>query len=319
MVRVLDLFCGAGGFALGFQKAGFEIIGGIDNDYLALMTYEKNIECNKTMNADISALHSIDIRNEFNISESIDIIIASPPCEPFTIANVNRKKNSLSRLYDDEDGRLFLDAIRIIGDLQPKIFVIENVKHLLDKKIKEAIIYELNRVGYDDIFFNLLYAKSHECPSERKRVFISNYKLNLERTPVTSNQFVINNLPEDSLYSDLPNQIHASVPENYIKKLYKLRWNQALVYFPSAVSRRISFKNWEKLYPYDIAPPVMGNSRFIHPLEHRPLTIREHARLMAFPDDFEFLGGIKSQYNQVGEAVPPLLAFRIAKVLKLIL
>ncbi|MBD3226563.1 MAG: DNA (cytosine-5-)-methyltransferase [Candidatus Lokiarchaeota archaeon] len=319
MVRVLDLFCGAGGFALGFQRAGFDLLGGIDNDYLTLRTYKNNIKCKKTLNADISELHSLDIRNEFNLLNPPDVIIASPPCEPFTIANANRKKRALSRLYDDEQGRLFLEAIRIIGDFKPKIFVIENVKNILDKKIKESIIYELNRVGYDEVFFNLLYAKSYGCPSQRKRVFISNYELNLKRTPITSNQFVINNLPEDSLYSDLPNQTHATIPENYVKKVYKLRWNQALVYFPSAISRRKSFKNWEKLYPYDIAPPVMGNSRFIHPFEHRPLTVREHAMLMTFPDDFKFYGGIKSQYNQVGEAVPPFLAFRIAKIIKLVI
>ncbi|MHA1832035.1 MAG: DNA cytosine methyltransferase, partial [Candidatus Helarchaeota archaeon] len=69
------------------------------------------------------------------------------------------------------------------------------------------------------------------------------------------------------------------------------------------------------LNPNDIAPTVMGNSQFIHPYEDRALTVREHAKLMTFPDNFIFKGGIKAQYTQVGEAVPPLISFKIAQYL----
>jgi DNA (cytosine-5)-methyltransferase 1 len=312
MSKVLDLFCGAGGFALGFQKAGFEIICGIDKDPLALSTYEKNIKPNQVLNLDIGSLHSIDLMRKLNVKTWPDIIIASPPCEPYTLANAKRKKKPLSRLYEDPNGRLVLDTIRLIGDLRPKIFIIENVRNLIEGKLKDAISYEFKRVGYPKIFFNLLYAESYGVPSERKRIFISNNELNLKRSRVTPDQFVMNVLPEDSLYATLPNHEEISIPESFDKKLYRLIWGRALVYFPSAISKRKSFKNWEKIRPNDIAPTVMGKSRFIHPYEARALTVREHASLMTFHNNFEFFGGTESQFDQVGEAVPPLLSYKIA-------
>ncbi|MHA1311475.1 MAG: DNA cytosine methyltransferase [Candidatus Helarchaeota archaeon] len=315
MFSVLDLFCGAGGFSLGFQNAGYEIICGIDIDPIALETYKTNINCKFTLNTDISELHSIDLIRNLNNSNLPEIIIASPPCEPFTIANYKREKNQLSRLYNDPTGRLVLDAIRLIGDLQPKIFVMENVKNLIDGDLRDAIITEFKRIGFKSIYFNIISAEKYGCPSSRRRVFISNKRIRLKSNKITSEQHVINFLPKESLYAQLPNHKEISIPQRYHNKLYKLKWKQALVYFQSAAGKRKAFKNWEKLNPNDIAPTVMGNSQFIHPYEDRALTVREHAKLMTFPDNFIFKGGIKAQYTQVGEAVPPLISFKIAQYL----
>jgi len=312
MYKVLDLFCGAGGFALGFQQAGFKIICGIDIDYNAIETYSNNINCELTLNTDISELHSLDIISEIGKSNLPDIIIASPPCEPYTIANVKRKEDPLARLYDDPQGRLVLDVIRIIGDLRPKIFIIENVRGLIDDGLIEAIQYEFKLKGYNDIFFNLLQAEFYGCPSQRKRVFISNIKLNLKRKKITPEQHVINVLPKDSLFAELPNHEEIALPYKLERKVHKLKFGQSLVYFPGAPKSNKTFKNWKRLYPYDIAPTIMGNSRFIHPFEDRALTVREHALLMSYPNDFIFYGGKYSQYNQVGESVPPILSYQIA-------
>ncbi|MCC6062763.1 MAG: DNA cytosine methyltransferase, partial [Desulfurococcales archaeon] len=83
-----------------------------------------------------------------------------------------------------------------------------------------------------------------------------------------------------------------------------------LYIFEGAEGKR--FYNYMRLDPYDLAPTIMGSSRFIHPFEDRLLTVREQARLMGFPDHHIFVGGRDEQYNQVGEAVPPPLAKAIA-------
>ncbi|MHA1229243.1 MAG: DNA cytosine methyltransferase [Candidatus Helarchaeota archaeon] len=316
MYKVIDLFCGAGGFALGFQKAGFQILCAIDQNEQVLNTYSRNISCEFVINADISTLHSLDIINLVGISNLPDVIIASPPCEPYTAANYKRRKKPLQRLYDDPIGRLVLDAIRLIGDLNPKAFVIENVKGLIEGDLKDALIREFEYVGIKKIYFNILNAEHYGCPSKRSRVFISNVELKLKREKITPDQYVINVLPENSIYEPLPNHNEITIMKSYMNKLAKLKQGGALVYFRSARGKKHPIRNWVRLKPYELAPTVMGNSRFIHPFEDRALTVREHARLMTFPDDYTFIGGIESQFDQVGEAVPPLLSYKIAIKIK---
>ena len=127
-MRIVDLFCGCGGFSLGFILANpqYRISLAIDNDFRAIHTYVKNIEVGVTLTKDIRKIHSneiLDLMNPYNP----DIVIASPPCEPFSIANPNRQKSAYNQLYMDKIGRLILDAIRIIIDLEPIVFLIENV------------------------------------------------------------------------------------------------------------------------------------------------------------------------------------------------
>ena len=95
-----------------------------------------------------------------------------------------------------------------------------------------------------------------------------------------------------------------------LKKVAKLRYGHSLFSFAGSKGR--FYKNWIRLHPYRLAPTVLGSSRFIHPFEHRLLTVREQARLMGFPDAHIFYGDLGSQYNQVGEAVPPPLSKAIA-------
>ena len=98
-----------------------------------------------------------------------------------------------------------------------------------------------------------------------------------------------------------------------MRKLCRLRWGEALYCFKDSSNR--VYRNWVRLHPKQIAPTIHGRSRFIHPYEDRLLTVREQARLMSFPDNHVFLGGINTQFDQVGEAVPPLLAKKIATCL----
>ena len=152
MFNVLDLFCGAGGFSQGFSEMGaFRIILAIDNDPVVLRSYQFNHPNSPVLCEDIETLRSETL--QAYLTAPPDVIIASPPCESFTNANPHREKMPLMRLYDDEHGRLVLHAIRLIGDLSPKVFILENVPQLVDGELKEALSNEFNRVGYDLVFF----------------------------------------------------------------------------------------------------------------------------------------------------------------------
>ncbi len=305
-IRGIDLFCGAGGFSLGFEMEGVEISLGIEVDGFAATAYSENFRDSHVILEDIRKVHSRRILEEVG---EVDVVIGSPPCEPFTSANASRRRKPLERIYFDETGNLVLHFIRIVGDLRPKIFVMENVVPIMEGALKDALRKEFARVGYPEIYFNVLRAEEHRTPSRRNRVFISNVKISPEKVPGPSVWEAIKDLPHPG-YGP-PNHEPISVSGKRARKIPSLPWEKGLVAFKGAGGRLIW--NWIRLHPEKYAPPIMGLSRFIHPYEDRPLTPREHARLMGYPDSHIFYGPKQSQYNQVGESVPPTLAKAVAK------
>ncbi len=308
--KIIDLFSGAGGFSYGFKKLGFKHLLGVDIDEWALESWKINIGA-KILQADISRLTYKKILKEVS-SESPTVIIASPPCEAYTEANPKREKDPMMRFYDDERGVLSYHAIRLIGDLSPEVFVIENVTGITEGSLKQIIRKELKRAGYNNVYFNLLRGHEMGLPSFRKRVFISNVRIPQPReTTIVPCEEALKDLPPCNKPHDVPNHDCVPTPKKYVKKIVKVKWGQALLYFWG--SRR-SMKNYVRLNPTKIAPTVMGKSRFVHPTEHRLLTPREHARLMSYPDSYRFIGNIERVYNQVGESVPPLMSMHVAKI-----
>ncbi len=309
-IRILDLFCGCGGFAYGFTQANsqFKIALAIDNDFRATRTYAANIAVKKILVKDIQNLHSNDILEEMDYYTP-DIIIASPPCESFSIANVNRKKNVYDQLYTDEKGRLVLETIRIITDLEPKVFIIENVLQLGTPKMQEFIQYEFCRSSYETIFFNNLEALILGVPSFRNRLFISNIQFDFpKRQIVRTVKDAFKSLPAPD--NTINNHEIVPIMQNMIKKISRTPPGGAMIYFRGSLTG--TFRNYIRLQVDQPSPTVMGKSRFIHPIEPRLCTVREHARLMGYPDDFLFYGSMKWQFNQVGESVPPILSQNIA-------
>ncbi len=314
MLSVCDLFCGAGGFSLGFKQAGFEGLLAVDNFPPVLDTYSFNFPGTPVLVRDVRELHSFEILDRVGFP---DVVIASPPCEPFSAANKKRMKRPLDRLYVDEVGGLVLEAVRLIGDLEPKVFVLENVVPLASPKLKEALKKEFSRVGFSDVYFNVLYAENFGTPSRRMRLFISNIRLNIKtltRKLVTVVE-AIDDLPDPESLHAVPNHDFWEPLKAYKKKKkYNIRWGEGLTFFQGASGKGL--RNWIRLHPFKPALTVLGKSRFIHPFWNRPLTVREHGRLMGFPDDFVFFGGRGLQFDQVGEAVPPPLARVIAECVK---
>ncbi len=304
-VRAIDLFCGAGGFSLGFQKAGAKVLLGIEKEEFPAKSYSENFRNSHVLLEDIRRVHSRKILEEVG---EVDLVIGSPPCEPFTSANASRRRRPIERLYFDETGNLVLHFIRIVGDLRPKAFVMENVVPIMEGELKWALRKEFERIGYE-VYFNVLRAEDHGTPSRRNRVFISNFKISPKKTPGPKVWEAIKDLPHPG-YGP-PNHDPVSVSGKKARKIPTLPWEKGLVAFRGAGGRLIW--NWIRLHPEKYAPPIMGLSRFIHPYEDRLLTPREHARLMGYPDSHIFYGPKDSQYNQVGESVPPTLAEAVAR------
>jgi DNA (cytosine-5)-methyltransferase 1 len=314
-MKILDLFCGAGGFFYGFKFHVDDIHLAIDIDYSSLETYKLNFPDSIVWQTDIHDLHSIQIDEVLNGSP--DVIIASPPCEEFSKANPDSIRSAAERVYGKGSAKLVLDAIRIIGDLSPRVFVIENVAALLNAGGREIVRKEFKHVGIDDVYINMIRAHQHGNPSRRLRVFLSNIKLNLPRkTPLTVME-AIGDLPRLGLNQilkpeiDIPNHIDYPITEEKIRAISRTRWGQGAKRF--RVSKNRSLPNWVRLFPNQLATSINGLSRYIHPYENRLLTVREHARLMSYPDSFVFIGFSDSQYNQVGESVPPLVSQLIAQ------
>ena len=307
----IDLFSGAGGFSLGFVKENFSDLLSIEIDEEAAATYSRNFTDSQMIIQDIRKVHSLEILEK--IQTIPDIIIASPPCEPFTAANPRRYKKPWSRFYEDPQGDLIFHTIRLIGDLSPKFFVVENVVPMVDGEGKDILKEEFAKIGFSKIHFNFISAEKHGNPSARNRLFISNVHLDLPKKRKVTVSDALMDLPSPSVPNEMYNHSYVHFSHQVKDKAYKVKKGQAAVYYKGAVSEK---KQWIKLDDQKIAPTIMGKSRFIHPSEDRALTPREHARLMAYPDTFEFIGSISSTYNQIGESVPPIISQAIAKKIK---
>ena len=304
---VIDLFSGGGGFARGFKEAGFDIALAVDNDEACGETYKLNFPEAIVFVEDIRDINGDDIRYLLGLQP--DIVIGSPPCEPFTGANPRRESDPLDRIYKDPLGTLTLEFIRIIGEVKPRVFVMENVPALGEGILKTVLRREFGSIGYSKIFFNILKAEDFGTPSRRTRLFISNVLI--EPTPlhryITVEEALKDLPPPETSY--IPNHEVVPLSDKRLKKISRVKIGKAMYYYQGASKK---LPNFIRLNPNDIAPTVLGSSRFIHPYENRLLTVREQARLMGYPDDHIFAGGRDQQYNQVGESVPPPLSYAIA-------
>lgn len=303
-ICVLDLFAGGGGFGLGFRKAGFKIKVAVEIDRDAARTYSFNHGDTIVIQEDV---RNVDYRLVERYAGRIDVVIGSPPCEPFTAANPNRLEDPTDRLYLDPSGQLTLEFIRVVGELGPKVFVLENVAALAEEPLRSHLRREFKRVGYD-VYFNVLHAEDYGVASRRRRVFISNIEIKPPKRAATVVRDVLSDLPPPDS-GLLPNHESATLSPKKLARISKLRPGEALMKFRGAGGL---YENYIRLVWDSVAPTVMGSRRFIHPEEHRLITVREQARLMGYPDDYVFYGSKDSQYNQVGESVPPPLAYVIA-------
>ncbi|UCE14617.1 MAG: DNA cytosine methyltransferase, partial [Candidatus Heimdallarchaeota archaeon] len=165
--------------------------------------------------------------------------------------------------------------------------------------------HEFSHSDYDLIYFNILEAQDFSVPSQRKRVFISNKKLKPpDHKFSVSVGDAFRSLPDPN--TELFNHELVPLSPRIAKKIHQTPPGGALVYFKGSHGR--TYRNYIRLQLDRSCPTVMGKSRFIHPTDSRLCTVREHARLMSYPDSYLFQGPLDWQFNQVGESVPPLVA-----------
>lgn len=306
-VNVISLFSGAGGLDYGFKKAGSKIVWANDINEVFCKTYKKNIK-EKIVCANIKDISPSEIPEG-------DIIVGGFPCLGFTIARGSRRD------INDEKNYLYKDFIKILEDKKPKLFLVENVLGMNQgekfSKLFKELIQDFSDVGYK-VKHNILNAADYGVPQFRKRIIILGSRRDLDikisypekthsvkslRTlkgkityPLLTIKDAIEDLPEPGM-TNIENHIctkHKVKINNYIGNR-RLFWNR-----PSpTITGRGSLSGGPVIHP--------------HPNLKRRLTIRECARIQSFPDDFEFIGSMTSCYAQVGNAVPPLLALRIAQ------
>ncbi|QKQ99867.1 DNA cytosine methyltransferase [Metallosphaera tengchongensis] len=305
--KVVDLFSGAGGFGRGFRDAGFQVSLSVEINHAAARTYSANFPDSTVLEEDVRDITGRDLVRE--LGREPDVLIGSPPCEPFTGANPLRLDNPLDRLYLDERGSLTLEFIRLVGELRPKVFVMENVPSIVEtKELREALVHEFRKVGYEP-FFNFMRAEDYGNPSKRARIFISNVKIEI---PFRQRKSVWDAIGDLESRHDVPNHEITEVNERKIKEMANLSYGDYMTMFRG---HKKDIPLHIRLDPFDISPTVLGNSRFVHPFHSRYLTVREQARLMSYPDDHIFYGSKEEQYNQVGEAVPVVLSRGIASTI----
>lgn len=317
-MNYVELFAGAGGLSLGFEKAGFKNIFSVEYDPLIAKTYRLNFPKNKLICEDIKKITNDEIRNLVEDSK-VDVIIGGPPCQGFSMAGrVGRS------FIDDERNFLFKEFVRFVSVVRPKIFIMENVSRLAihnkGKTINE-IVSEFEKLGYQ-VQYKVLQSAEYNVPQKRQRIFVVGTR-NLEFSfPTGKRNFIsvseaIGDLPKlkSGEKSNVPNHIAMNHSNQMLEKMSFIPDGGDRNSIP--VEIRPKSGDSRKYIRYNSKLPsvtVTGDMRKIfHYNQNRALTNRELARLQSFPDNFVFVGNSISIQQQIGNAVPPNLSYAIAK------
>lgn len=348
----IDLFSGAGGLSQGFVQAGFKLLAGIDFDDSALKTYAHNIHGAKALKEDLfdEERAIADIEKEIN-NQNLDVIIAGPPCQGFSLTG--------SRDINDSRNKLYVAVVHAVKHFKPKAFLIENVPGmatLYNGKVKEQIINTFEDLGYSvSVTDKPLLAADYGVPQFRKRMFFVGFRkdLGLEKfkfpNPKLDSEHYIGTA---AAISDLPSLEGDELGENIAKYTSEplsdyqklMRTKSDILYnhvgtkhtdevkwvisqvpeggnhkdLPPGVGESRKFNEaWTRYHSQKPSKTIdTGHRNHFHYKWNRVPTVRENARLQSFPDHFEFLGTKTQQNKQVGNAVPPLLAQAIGEQMK---
>ncbi|UCB56725.1 MAG: DNA cytosine methyltransferase [Candidatus Omnitrophota bacterium] len=343
---VIDLFSGCGGLSYGFVRSGYNVLLGIDNDPVALKTFKLNHSGSDTIIADIAGISGQDILKAVG-RRQIDVVIGGPPCQGFSLSG--------PRKFSDPRNKLYLSFIRLVKELKPRAFLIENVPGIMSLykgQIKDEIIGRFSKMGYK-VSCSKLNSADYGVPQLRNRVFfVGIYKakeyfkfpppvLNKECYIVAEE--AIGDLPglEDRIGTD-----PAPYPGNGELTRYQKYMRQGSQYIHNHIGTRhaemtkrvislvpegCNYKSlppeyantrnfhvaWTRFHSKKPAPTVdTGHRHHFHYLYDRVPTVRECARLQSFPDIFIFIGNKSQQYSQAGNAVPPFTAQAIAEEMR---
>lgn len=323
--KSIELFAGAGGLALGLEKAGFDAIGLIEIDKDAAATLNKNRPEWNVICDDIANVSLKRLTTYFKIKKGeLDLLSGGAPCQAFSYAG---KRLGLQ----DTRGTLFYHFALFLKKLEPKCFLFENVRGLLthDKgRTYKTIKTVFEDMGYT-VQFKVLNAWDYSVAQKRERLITIGIRNDLvgklaipfpephEYKPVLKD--ILKDVPdsEGTKYSEYKENIFKlvppggywkDIPEEIAKEYMKSCWY--MEGGRTGILRRLSMEEPSLTI---LTSPSQKQTDRCHPLEPRPFTVRENARCQSFPDNWEFMGGVGSQYRQVGNAVPVNLAYAIAQ------
>ena len=324
----IELFAGAGGLALGMSKAGFKHIMLNEIDHDACQTLMQNRPEWHVAEGDIHKLKFDRYRDK------VDLLTGGFPCQAFSYAG---NKGG----FEDTRGTLFFQLARAVKEVNPKVFLCENVRGLSTHdggRTLAVIKNTIAELGYNLIEPRVLQAIKYQVPQKRERLIMVAVRNDLADlatfhwpqpyhrimtlrdalyagelfptdVPVSDGQKypekkrrVMEKVPMGGYWRDLP----VEVQKEYMGGSYELEGGK------TGMARRLSLD--EPSLTLTCAPAQKQTER-CHPIETRPLTVREYARIQTFPDDWLFAGNLASQYKQIGNAVPVNLAYAIGRSL----
>ena len=318
----IELFCGAGGLALGMHNAGINSKLLIDFDKDSIKTLQQNRPQWKSICASVSDINLGEFNNQ------IDIMAGGFPCQAFSYAG-----KSLG--FADTRGTLFYEYARLIDQVKPRLVIGENVKGLLNHdegRTLSVIVGELKNLGYR-VAYKVMRAQFLDVPQKRERLIIfgvkadesseiyfpveKDYTINmraaLKKVPKSPGQVyseakkkIMELIPEGGYWRDLPDDIQ----RQFMGGSYHLGGGK------TGMARRLS---WTEPSLTLTCNPAQKQTERCHPTETRPLSVREYARIQTFPDDWLFAGSVSSQYKQIGNAVPVNLGYHVGLAARKIL
>ena len=321
----ISLFSGGGGFQIGFENAGYECLLSSDIEADAEKTHQKNYPNIPFIKKDIRQLDFKEILEQTS-NKKPDLIIGGPPCQGFSAMG---DKNS-----SDPRNDLFNSYIKLVRDLNPKFFLFENVKgfkSMYEGRFFNKTVNGFSSCGYN-IHFDILKSSDYGVPQIRERVFIFGTRLDnhfqFPKKDIKSIGKLKNYKNVGQAINDLanktktfPNHLSLNHSEKVVSR-YKLIPEGQKLPPPEKLPKNIRRSNfgstYERLDRKKVSKTLVpGNNAFpIHPTLNRSLTPREAARIQTFPDRHVFVGTRRKQCILVGNAVPPLLAAKIAISIK---
>ena len=322
-LNFISLFTGAGGLDIGFKEAGHNCLLASDIMKEAELTYSYNYPSVPFFREDIRQI-PLDKFKKVIGDKEVDVIIGGPPCQGFS--NMGNKNSSDPRNY------LFENYVSLVNTFKPKCFLFENVKGLLtmfEGRFFENIVNSFLSIGYS-ISYTLIDSSLYGVPQKRERVFLmgtrlQHKKFNFPKPDVKPYGFLKSFKNVGDAINDLANFENEEFPNHIIlnhsdivKRRYELIPEGGKLPKPEDLPEDIRRKNFGNTYTRldrkTISSTIVpGNNALpVHPYLARSLTPREAARIQTFPDNFIFKGDRRSQCILVGNAVPPLLAAKLA-------